>query len=311
MRLYYAELAAGKKIKMLKEALMINSIPHLERNDAMTGMHYLLPNVVYTTETGEELKMMLILPWAQRFPEMKHEKHPLLVFVQGSAWKTADFNYQLPQLCQFARETGFVVATVRHRDCTHGHPFPAFLQDVKCAIRYLRKNADEYGIDPERVAFWGTSSGGNTAMLIGSTIGDERYETAEHAGYSDKVNCVVSCFGPSDMPTLAAPLIETNEGKMMGYALCGSADPEVFHKAAIEMSPVSHISADRSYPPFLLLNGTADPVVPYNQMEIMYEKLVECGVSAEAYYIDGAIHEDNFWSQEVLDIIRGFIVKNT
>lgn len=289
---------------------MIKEIPHLERNDELKDMYCLQQDVVYSTETGEELKMMLILPWRQRYSKLELEKRPLLVFVQGSAWKTADFTRQLPQFTDFAR-AGFVVATVRHRDCTKGHPFPAYLQDVKCAIRFLRKNAEEYGIDPQRVCIWGTSSGGNTAMLVGATADDERYETAEHAGYSDSVKAVISCFGPSDMPTLSAPLIETDEGKMMGAAICGSADLELFRATAIEMSPVNHIHKDKAYPPFLLLNGTADPIVPHNQMEIMYEKLIECGVHTEAYYVDGADHEDNFWSRQVLDIILKFAVENT
>jgi len=287
---------------------MIKEIPHLERNDELKDL-FCIKNAVYSTATGEELLMKLVLPWSLVYKQRKDEKRPLIVFVQGSAWKTADFNRQLPQFTDFAR-AGFVVATVRHRDCTKGHPFPAYLQDVKCAIRFLRKNADEYGIDPERVCIWGTSSGGNTAMLVGATADDERYETAEHAGFSDGVKAVVSCFGPSDMPTLSAPLIETQEGRMMGAALCGSTDLEIFNKTAYEMSPVNHISADRTYPPYLILNGTGDPIVPHNQLEIMYEKLTECGVHTEAYYIDGAEHEENFWSREVLDIILNFIKTN-
>jgi len=287
---------------------MIKEIPHLERNDELKDL-FCIKNAVYSTATGEELLMKLVLPWSLVYKQRKDEKRPLIVFVQGSAWKTADFNRQLPQFTDFAR-AGFVVATVRHRDCTKGHPFPAYLQDVKCAIRFLRKNADEYGIDPERVCIWGTSSGGNTAMLVGATADDERYETTEHAGFSDSVKAVVSCFGPSDMIALSAPLIETQEGRMMGAALCGSTDLEIYNKTAYEMSPVNHISADRTYPPYLILNGTGDPIVPHNQLEIMYEKLTECGVHTEAYYIDGAEHEENFWSREVLDIILNFIKTN-
>lgn len=287
---------------------MIKEIPHLERNDELKDL-FCIRNAVYSTATGEELLMKLVLPWSLVYKQRRVEKRPLVVFVQGSAWKTADFNRQLPQFTDFAR-AGFVVATVRHRDCTKGHPFPAFLQDVKCAIRFLRKNADEYGIDPERVCIWGTSSGGNTAMLVGATADDERYETTEHAGFSDSVKAVVSCFGPSDMIALSAPLIETQEGRMMGAALCGSTDLEIYNKTAYEMSPVNHISADRTYPPYLILNGTGDPVVPHNQMETMYEKLIACGVSTEAYYVDGAEHEENFWSREVLDIILNFIKTN-
>ncbi|MCB8600020.1 alpha/beta hydrolase, partial [Blautia sp. DFI.9.9] len=69
-----------------------------------------------------------------------------------------------------------IVATVQHRSALDGHAFPAFLQDVKTAIRYLRAHAAEYQIDPDRVGIWGTSSGANAALLTALTPNDPRYE---------------------------------------------------------------------------------------------------------------------------------------
>lgn len=80
---------------------------------------------------------------------------PLVVFVQGAAWGEQEKYRNIPQLVQVARE-GFVVASVKHRAATVAK-FPAFLQDIKAAIRFLRAHAKEYYIDPEQVAIWGDS----------------------------------------------------------------------------------------------------------------------------------------------------------
>lgn len=278
----------------------MRNIPHLKNNPAQEGQYLLRQNVTYSDATGQELKMTLILPWAAG------EKRPLVVFVQGSAWTTPDFDYELPQLCLLARE-GFVVATVGHRDFRQGHPFPAYLQDVKCAIRHLRAHGEEYGIDPGRVGIWGTSSGGNTALLVGLTGDEARYATEEYASFSDSVKAVVSCFGPTDMVELGKRFTSGDEPPEIGMGLSGTSTLEGWLATAKEMSPVNHTQPGKAYPPFLLLGGTADFVVPHSQMEAMYDKLTECGAPVQAYYVDGAEHEGNFWTPEVRGIIFDFL----
>ena len=279
-------------------------IGHLPYNPTRQGQFSVNQNVIYSRQTGVDLKLTLIQPWN---PEA--EKLPLVVFVQGSAWTTPDFDDEIPQLALLAHQ-GFVVATVEHRDRRDGHPFPAFLQDVKCAIRYLRRNADQYGIDPDRVQIWGTSSGGNTAMLVGLTGDDPAFETEEHAGFSDQVDAVVSCFGPMDMVLLSAPLMDQPGAAEMGETLCGSREPEIWLDTAKQMSPAYQVKAGKSYPPFLILNGTADDTVLPDQMELMVQKLLDVKASVEAYYVDGAEHEGNFWGHEVRKVIFDFLMKH-
>ena len=166
-------------------------ILHLPINPTLQGLARTRWDVIYSTATGTPLKAVLITPWNEAI-----KNRPAIVFVQGSGWGFPDVNFEIPQLSELA-QAGYVVMTVTHRNRYDGHPFPAFLQDVKCAIRFLRAHADQYGVDPQRIGIYGTSSGGNTALLVAMTGDDPRYKTEEYQEYSDSVCCMVECFGPT------------------------------------------------------------------------------------------------------------------
>lgn len=287
------------------------NIRTIQYNPSLEGMAEIIPDVTYSTATGKELKLSLIVPWRDRENETEIPKYPLIVFVQGSAWTFPNIYYEIPQLSEYARN-GYIVATVTHRNCIEGNPFPAYLQDVKTAIRFLRKNADEYGIDTKRVGIWGTSSGGNTALLVGLTQDESKYETQEHLGVTDAVKCVVDCFGPTDMNILmGSEELITEEGFMDIFkGLTGGAKPEDCQKILKEMSPVNQIRKGVKYPPFLLIHGNADPIVPYEQSVKMYQALLEAEVQAEMICVENAPHEGTFWSRQVHEIIMEYFNKN-
>lgn len=269
-------------------------------NPSLTGFARIVPDVVFSTETGVELKLTLLHPW-----NIEGKKYPLVVFLQGSAWTFPDVCYEIPQLSALARQ-GYVVATITHRNSLEGHPFPAYLEDTKTAIRFLRANADQYGIDPNRVCMWGTSSGGNTALLVGLTGDDPAFRTGEYAAFSDAVQLVVECFGPSDLPKMIDPArAEADpEGAKLIMALKGDGDLlDVMRR----MSPVNYVKKGEKYPPFLLLHGDADDVVPYAQSEEMLDALQDACVDARLVRIEGAPHEGSFWSDGLVEEIHGFI----
>ncbi len=286
-------------------------IRRIKNNPTMEGQIKLVQNVIYSTETGTELPLSLLLPWNLDNDSIQKEKKPLIVFVQGSAWTHPDRDFELPQLCAFARK-GYIVATVVHRNALLGNAYPAFLQDVKCAIRFLRKNADLYGIDENKVVIWGTSSGGNTALLVGLTGDDEEFRTSEYKEYSDKVSAVVECFGPTDLPAMVGVSSDENyaipEINYILSGLCGG-DMSKFPEISEKMSPVNYVEKDKEVPPFLLLHGDNDDIVPFSQMTVLFEKMVSCDYDVEAWQIEGAEHEGTFWSQQVFDIIEEFIQK--
>jgi len=264
------------------------------QNPQRTGMARVVAEISYSAAGGEKTVLTLLRPWEEAV------RCPLVVFVQGSGWTTPDRGYEIPQLAHLAQR-GYVVATVCHRDAREGNPFPAFLQDVKTAIRFLRAHAEEYGIDAAHVCIYGTSSGGNTALLVGATGDDPRYETDEYKGVSDAVSCVVSCFGPTDLtmiPDMQNPLDDVFLG------LSGGRDPRAVLR---EMSPLHVVTKETPFPPCLLAHGTGDTVVPYFMATQMADKLISFGKDVRLLTVTDAPHEDTFWSWPLIEDIYAFI----
>ena len=284
------------------------AIHEIENNPGLTGQVRLIDNVTYAAVDGRPLKMALLEPWTQRLPPKYHPApRPLIVFVQGSSWRVGKMGEQIPQLVQFVK-AGYVVATGPNRNSLDGDPFPAFLEDVKTAIRYLRRRAVKFAIDPDRVAIWGTSSGANAAMLVGLTGDDPRYAGHLYRTESDRVNAVVSCFAPMDVLDTFDYTAAVPGSELLKFCLLGM-DRKKWPEIAKEMSPLDQVKPGQDYPPFLLFHGDADKVVPYQQMVKMYDKLSADGYDVAAYRVKGANHEKDFWSERVYQTVLEFLDK--
>ncbi len=293
-------------------------ILHLPANPKLDQMARMTRDVAYKTG-ADHLVMDVIAP--QSFGDGDDRRYPAVVFVQGSAWTTPDRDAEIPQLSQLARK-GYVVVTVNHRDASRNpkYVFPAYLQDVKSAVRFLRSHADEWQIDANRIGIWGTSSGGNTSLLVGLTADDERYDDGTNAGVSDAVSYVVACFPPTDLTEAIDAYDREDVDFRMYYggplaAVLGASpqtgvNDEIRRRAAL-MSPYLQLKPGEQYPPTLLLHGTGDSVVPYRQSVKMRDALLGNGNSARLVLVDGAEHEHDFWSQPVLDVIEAFIAEHS
>ncbi|NLV98659.1 MAG: alpha/beta hydrolase [Clostridiaceae bacterium] len=300
-------------------------------NPSQDGFARILPNVCFTDREKDELYMQILQPWSLSYPEGTDRLYPALVFVQGSAWTFPDVYFELPQLSQLARQ-GYVVATITHRNSEDGHRAPAYLEDVKTAIRFLRAHAKTLHIDPERLGIWGTSSGANAALLTGLTGDNPKYKTREWAEESDSVNYVIDCFGPADTVNLLKSLQETVlsaretlsklsaeekqiqeqfltalEADMQNFV--GLPDGSIDMELVREMSPMHRIEPGKTYPPVLILHGDQDDQVAYDQSLNLYKALLDHGTKAEMITVVGGKHETDFWSQEVLDAIGDFIAR--
>lgn len=282
----------------------------IKNNPTLDNMYRISGDIVYSNAGGKPLTMRVIHPWKNA--NNADRRYPLILFIQGSGWTYPNINSEIPQLSQYARH-GYVVATVTHRNCLDGFPFPAFLQDVKCALRYLRANAEEYSIDPERVVAYGTSSGGNTALLLGMTGDDPRYKTDEYANESDSVSAVVECFGPTDMFDMYDfNLNHGGDPEFMHSLVGGGIDDEKARSNAHDMSPLLIAKDGVKYPPMLLLHGNADHIVPYESQGVrMAKRLAEIGCESALVCVEGADHEGDFWSDELHGIVLDFINAHT
>ena len=232
--------------------------------------------VVYGTGAGEELKLNLARP------EKADGPLPCIVVIHGGAWRAGNKAQHDNQTWEFAQR-GYVSATVGYRFCPK-HRFPAQVEDVKCAVRFLRANADKFGIDPKRFGAIGFSAGAHLSMMLGVMGKDDGLEG--DGGWSDRpsqVQAVVSYFGPTDL--LAADIPDAS--KPLVADLIGGAPAEK-PDAAKRASPITYVSAGDA--PTLLFQGTKDPLVPHTQAFKMLDALTAAGVPGRAEIIVGAGH---------------------
>jgi acetyl esterase/lipase len=218
---------------------------------------------------------------------------PVVVFLHGGGWRVGSRRSGGPAfpggaLFEAAARAGLAVASVDYRLSAEA-VWPAQLHDVKAAVRWLRSRSGELGIDPDRVAVWGESAGGHLAALLGLTNGDEALEgDVGVTGPSSAVTAVAAWYPPTDLPGMAADLgtdpldATTREAQLLGGAVPSVPD------AAAQASPVTRVTPDA--PPFLLLHGADDSMVPCVQSERLHAALVEAGVEAELVLYPGADH---------------------
>lgn len=258
------------------------------------------PDVVYANYGDVVRRLQIIVPGRSGY------KFPLVVFVQGSAWRKQDLNAAIPNLCHIAAK-GYVVASVEIRD-TDIARFPAAVEDVKCAIRFMRKNAEEYGVDPNRVAVWGDSSGGHLSLMTGLTIGE--YDNGLYSEQSDEVSAVIDYYGVSDLLTLGKyndildhDAADSPEGLFIG----GKVKEHV--ELAKKASPL-YQNLDKRLPPFLIIHGDSDKIVHVNQSIEMYKALKNHGQQVLFYKVVGADHGIGIWNPQVLAITAKFLSAN-
>lgn len=204
-------------------------------------------------------------------------KRPVLIFIHGGSWSKGKRSDYLPYLIDYAMKD-YVTATVSYR-LVKVAKYPAAVQDVKCAIKWIKDHADEYGIDANRVALVGGSAGGHLAMMAGYDYNGSVDECS--ASSNGKVQAVVNLYGPIDLTTpyaRARPEITNFLGKTYEEA------PELF----IESSPKTYISPDD--PPTLTFHGTIDSLVPVSQADSLNSWLQSAGVVHDYHRLKGWPH---------------------
>jgi len=244
---------------------------------------------------------------------------PLVVYVHGGGWRTGDKIKPFKNgIVDGLLAQGFAVASLNYR-LSGEAVFPAAIQDVKSAVRWLRAHAQDYRLDSTRFGAWGDSAGAHLVSLLGTSCGVTELEGAElgNADQSSCVQAVVDWFGPTDFLQADQEFIDSGstcpathdlptsgESEFMGFAI--QDNPEAVKKA----NPITYVSSDD--PPFFIQHGTADCTVPPQQSQIFYDALAPA-IGAEKVtltFFDGWEHGDSrFSTPSNLAVVINFLVQ--
>jgi acetyl esterase/lipase len=266
------------------------------------GGEVLYRNLAYD-DTSPAQKLDLYLPDNGRRP------WPLLVAIHGGGFSAGDKEdgQVTPVLSGLTR--GYAVASIDYRLSAEAK-FPAAINDVKAAVRWLRAHADEYGLDASRVALWGDSAGGNLAALAGTSgdAGALRGPDPANAGYPDAVQAVVDWFGPISFLQTDADFLKAGfdgqpramDARSFMSEYLGARLDEVPGRVRAS-DPITYLSPGD--PPILIEHGTSDGTVPYPQsvrLARAYARVAGKDV-VTLHLLKGAGHVDAaFYSQEHL-----------
>jgi acetyl esterase/lipase len=253
----------------------------------------------YVTGGHEQQKLDLYLPGTE-------EKLPLIIRIHGGAWFAGSKESENPK--DYLQD-GFAVASINYRLSQHAI-FPAQIQDCKAAVRYLRANAQKYNLDPNRFAVWGESAGGHLAALLGTTGDVNEFDVGENITVSSRVQAVVDYFGPTDFLQMEEHRLpdgmhhnspDTPESKLIGGNIADN--PQKVAKA----NPITYVKKDA--PPFLIIHGDKDPLVPHHQSELLEAALKKAGVPVTFYTVKGGGH-GGFTDPNVPRLTKQFFEKN-
>jgi acetyl esterase/lipase len=235
---------------------------------------------------GEGGGAPLLLDIARPDP-LPAEPMPAVVWVHGGGWRAGDKHVDSSQSIglDFVRD-GFTCLSINYR-LSDEALYPAQIHDVKAAIRWLRAHAADLGLDPDRIGVWGHSAGAHLVSLLGTSGDNPALEGASGSpGVSSRVQAVVAISPPSDFRAIPAdwpyeePLVATT--KLVGGRLEEHAD------LVRLANPITFIGPDA--PPFLIIHGEDDEVVPIIQAEMLYDALIAAGAEATLVRLPKANH---------------------
>lgn len=259
------------------------------------------PNVVYASKDNTDLTLQILVP---RLLEVDtNARYPLIVYIQGSAWRKQNVYRNLIALGDFARR-GYVVAIVEYRPSDDA-VFPAQIEDTRDAINFMINNADKYNVDTNNIFVWGDSSGAHTALFTAIPLN-------ENDNAITNINAIIAYYPPTDLLEMRNDPLgsTTGDADSPEGILIGRKNVYDFPEEAKRISPYYEISKVTSMPPIFLAHGTADSVVPFSQSKILADKLKEENRVYEFYALKDADHGDwQFWTKDMFDLVEKFINK--
>jgi acetyl esterase/lipase len=231
-------------------------------------------NVVYTKLGDWEGKMDLYLP------PKTNAATPVLINIHGGGWNHGVKESQTGFSTFF--KNGFAVANIEYR-LTGRATAPAAVEDTRCALIYIIRNAKQLNVDVNRIVIMGSSSGAHLALMGGMLGNDHRFDNDCHGTENIKIAAIIDKYGITDVWDWAyGPNITS---KSATNWLGDKAKDKEF---AASVSPVTYIS--KNTPPVFIVHGDADPTVPYQQSVDLNKKLTDAGVKTKFITVPGGHH---------------------
>lgn len=248
----------------------------------MSGSRTITDQVPYHTIDGITLLAELIRPEPLPAAPM-----PAIIYIHGGAWRMGD---RTDNRSAFLAEQGFFTVSIDYR-LSQQAIFPAQIEDAKAAVRWLRSQAAQYKVDPLRIGVWGHSAGAHLASLLGTTGHlDSLADPGLKLEPSSRVQAVVALSGPSDFLEMGGwhEDADSPEAQLVGGQIRERLD------MVRQANPITYARADA--PPFLLVHGQQDKIVPINQSELLAQALQASGNNVTFVAIPAAGH--NFGANE-------------
>lgn len=258
-------------------------------------------DVVYSSVGGLDLRLDLYVPDVR--------PAPLCIWLHGGGWLRGSRSDRADERLVPLARSGVAVAAVQYR-LSGQAAFPAPLDDARAAVRWLRAHARDYGLDAARVGAWGASAGGHLASLLGLTD-----DEADARLGDSSVQAVVAWFPQTD---LLQRDVDVPEGPLPPFATGPRLEPSFEARllgvdsvrenraAALAASPMTHVHAEA--PPFLLMHGDRDGLIPSEHSRQLHRALRAEGVDATLWLLHGANHEDpGFDSPGCLAAVGAFL----
>lgn len=234
------------------------------------------PGVEYSRPNGESLLFDAVIPEGPG-------PFPAAILVHGGGWVRGDRHTEMEPLFKPLTKAGIAWFSIDYRLAKDPISFGVAIKDVESAVRFVKAHAAEYNVDPDRIALIGESAGGHLAAM-----------DALSKDPAAQVKAVVALYAPTDLASLA-----TNAGMIpdsIRENMTGTPWGGLILGRLSQLSPVQHLRA--GMPPFLLIHGTNDPLVPIQQSRDMCTKMKALGNRCEVYAVEGAGHGMRRWKSD-------------